>query len=1044
MTEHASATDRRHPLGGLLTAQFFGAFNDNAMKLMVALLAGTAAAAAVEGTAAKESAQQTQTTIAFVVFTLPLMLFSLPSALLADRFSKRTIVLWMKALEIVLMAAGTAVLWVQPQGGAALMALLAAMGLQSAIFSPAKYGIMPELCDEATISKGNGLLEMWTFLAIIAGSASGGALLRATHGREYLAMGVLVVLAVVGLVAAFAVPRVRPAASDTAVTAQLAGAWAAIRGGRTLRLVILGQTVFWTLVSLLGQDVLTYARVRLGLDEQSSGLTFAAFGLGIGVGSVWAGRISNHRIEPGLIPFGAIGIAVGTTVLGAVTPGFAGTMLLMVLLGVASGLVVVPLEALLQWHAPRDKVGAVIAIANVPVFFGVMIGSLAVYFLAIVGGYSSAAILTIAGLLTIAATVWAIWLLPQALARMAVLLLTQTLYRLRVVGAEHLPARGGALLVANHVSLVDWLFLVSSCERPIRFLVDSGYYHKALLRPVMKAIGAIPISAGSPRELMRAMKSAGQYLHQGEVVCIFAEGEITRTGRMLPFRRGLTRILKGNDVPVIPVHLDQVWGSPFSSKGGGFLRSWNGPLPRPITLSFGAPLPASAPVAEIRAQVKLLEEAAWRLRQERRPPLHHTLVRVCRRRPFRMAIADSGGKRIRCGQVVAGALLLARRLRTAWQGQERVGILLPPTVGCALTNVAAALSGRVSVNLNYTVGVAAMRSAVQQAELRTVVTSKVFLERAGITLPEELTVVLLEDVLGGVGVGERVAAWLRAMLLPVRMLERAAFAIRAPQVTDPVTVIFSSGSTGEPKGVVLSHANIDANSEAAAQVLGVGPRDRLLGVLPQFHSFGYMALWFALDHGLSVVCHTNPVDAATIGTLVEKERITVLIATPTFLQVYLRRCTPGQFGSLRLVITGAERLPPATADAFEDRFGIRPLQGYGTSECAPVIAVGTAPFRAPGMFQAGSKRDAIGQALPGVALRVVDPETFAPRAPGEPGLLLVRGPNVMLGYLGREDATAAAMRDGWYVTGDIASVDEDGYLRITDRMARFSKIGGEM
>jgi acyl-[acyl-carrier-protein]-phospholipid O-acyltransferase/long-chain-fatty-acid--[acyl-carrier-protein] ligase len=283
-----------------------------------------------------------------------------------------------------------------------------------------------------------------------------------------------------------------------------------------------------------------------------------------------------------------------------------------------------------------------------------------------------------------------------------------------------------------------------------------------------------------------------------------------------------------------------------------------------------------------------------------------------------------------------------------------------------------------------------------------------------------------------------------ALFAPIRWLERACGAARAQRPDDVATVIFSSGSTGEPKGVQLTHWNVAANVAAVAQVAGLRAGDRLLGVLPLFHSFGTLTLWFALRHGLAIAWHPTPLDAEAVGRLVARHRLTMLLATPTFLQLYLRRCTPGQFGSLRLVLTGAERLVPRLADAFEEKFGVAPLEGYGTTECAPAVAVGTPGYRAPGFFQAGNRRGSVGRPLPGVALRVVDPETGAPLPPGSIGMLLVRGPNVMAGYLGRPDLTAAVLRDGWYVTGDLAAVDDDGFLRIADRLARFSKIGGEM
>jgi acyl-[acyl-carrier-protein]-phospholipid O-acyltransferase/long-chain-fatty-acid--[acyl-carrier-protein] ligase len=244
---------------------------------------------------------------------------------------------------------------------------------------------------------------------------------------------------------------------------------------------------------------------------------------------------------------------------------------------------------------------------------------------------------------------------------------------------------------------------------------------------------------------------------------------------------------------------------------------------------------------------------------------------------------------------------------------------------------------------------------------------------------------------------------------------------------------------------MLTHYNIGSNIEQVGQTFMLGARDRLLGVLPFFHSFGFtVTLWLPAVLGAGVVYHSNPLDLTAISELSRNYRLTFLLATPTFLQAYMRRCQPEDFGSLQYVLVGAEKLPERVALAFEDRFGIRPLEGYGCTECSPVVAVNTRDFRAPGFRQVGAKRGKIGHPLPGVSVRIADPDTLAPLPLGQPGLLLVRGPNVMKGYLGRPDKTAEVIHDGWYVTGDIASLDEDGFLTITDRLSRFSKIGGEM
>ena len=259
-----------------------------------------------------------------------------------------------------------------------------------------------------------------------------------------------------------------------------------------------------------------------------------------------------------------------------------------------------------------------------------------------------------------------------------------------------------------------------------------------------------------------------------------------------------------------------------------------------------------------------------------------------------------------------------------------------------------------------------------------------------------------------------------------------------------MTVIFSSGSTGEPKGVLLTQSNIISNVEAVSQVLVLVPGDGILGILPLFHSFGCLSMWLTLLKSTHMVTHPNPLDASGIATIVEAHGLTILLATPTFLQLYARRCTPAQFGSLRLVIAGAEKLPSELAASYQENFGIHLLEGYGTTECSPVIAVSAPDFRGRGLYQKASKKGFVGQPLPGVLIKIVDPETWVLQPTNSPGMILVRGPNVMKGYLGRDDLTKEAIRDGWYVTGDIGLLDEEGFLKITDRLSRFSKIGGEM
>ena len=1001
---------RARSLRSLLAAQFLGAFNDNAWKLMVILLLERELRNPTEGQL------QHVAQLGFLALIIPLLVFSIPAGWFADRLSKRTVIVAMKWTELALMTAGMLLLAFGPATTGPLLVVLALMGLQSALFGPAKYGIVPELVPHSRISMANGLLGMWTFFAIIAGTIVGPVLLQSSGA--WLAAAVLVCASAGGVYCAHRIRPLPAARASGGLVDTVHGAWKAMRNEPALWLAAWGSAAFWGLSSLLGQNVLVYAKSVLALPDQWRTIPLGIYAVGIGIGSVTAGRISGGKVETGLIALGAIGLAALTLFTGLTQPGIVGLSAVMALLGVCSGFVLVPLDSLLQWLSPADRRGAVISLANVFAFGGMLIGSLLGGELA-ARGLSSTSIWTAAGALTVLGTIWALRTLPVAFLRLIVFLYTHTLYRVTVRGAVHVPAKGGVLLTPNHLSTMDGLYVTAALDRPVRFVMDEEQFNRPLLKPFLKLAGAIPVSAnGSPKMILRALRAASEALDNGEVVCIFPEGQITRTGAMLQWRRGFERILKGRDHPIVPVHLDRVWGSKFSH--GRRRREF----PQKVTVSFGESMPATTPLHRVRQAVVDLESEAWALRKRDAQTLGRSFLGSVRRAPWKLALAD-GQRELTRLQAAAGAVALARALRPHWAGQRRVGVLLPACVPGTLVNAAAMLAGREVVNLNWTAGI---ESPIRQAGIESIVTTK----RLADPVPAGVRTILVEELEPA-----RLAA-AAMLLLPKRWIESYCGAARKPRTDDTATVIFSSGSTGEPKGVLLSHWNLGSNIEALAQVMRMNSDDRLLNVLPAFHSFGTMLTWFGLTQGIPQVLHPDPMDARSIGALVEKHRVTIALATPTFLQFYIRRVPPEQFGSLRLLITGAEKLRESTAREFEDRFGIRPMEAYGATECSPGIAVSLPSFRDAGFFQEGSRRGSVGLPLPGVTLRVVDPETHAERSPGEPGLLLVKGPNVMIGYLGREPIGE------WYETGDIAIVEKGGFVRITDRLSRFSKIGGEM
>lgn len=1016
-----------------LWTQFLGAFNDNIFKIVVSMLAVSAASGSGSG----------HLSLVGAVFILPFFLFSGYAGHVADVFNKRAVLIVTKSFEVVAMGLGFFALL----SGRIdfLLGVLFLMALHSTFFSPAKYGILPEMLPDKNLSRANGLLEMTTFMAIILGTSLGSVMIASWKARPDLVGLVLVTVAVVGTTASFGISRVPPSGARKPFRlnpwAEIAEGVGRLYGDKTLWLTVIGISYFWFLGALLQMDIILFGKEIMGLDDLRIGILVTFLAVGIGVGSLLAGRLSGDKVEMGLVPLGSIGMGVFALWLAFSSHSYAHVATALTLLGVTGGFFIVPLNALLQQRSGQQERGQLIATNNFMNTMGILLASGALWLFRDLLQFGPDRIILILGLFTLAATVYILSILPDFLIRFSLWMLTHTIYRIRLVGQEHVPFRGPALLVCNHMSHVDGLLIGACVQRFIRFMIYRPIYELKALNWLFRLMNAIPVSGRNRKDILESLERAREELRQGHVVCIFAEGAISRTGNLLLFKRGFEKIVEGLDVPVIPVHLDRLWGSIFSFKERRFFWKWPQQIPYPVTVSFGKPLSSGVKAWEVRQAVMELGSEAVRHRRTLRDCLHLRFIEAAKRRWFAFCMADSSGKALTYGKALIGSLVLARRVRRHWPGERMIGLILPPSAAGALANIAVLLAGKVPVNLNFTAGREAMALAVEQCGTKTILTSRIFLAKAKV---EEMKgMVFLEDVLKGMSLLEKGWAALQAFLLPTRLLQAIHRRGGGPDAL--ATVIFSSGSTGVPKGVMLSHHNVLSNVEALAQIFEVTSADRLMGVLPFFHSFGFTGtLWFPLLSGFGAVYHPNPLDAKTIGEMVSKYRATILISTPTFYAAYLRKCAAEEFASLRLAITGAEKLRESLSQAFREKYGRDLLEGYGCTELAPVVSANLPNVEHGTEHQTGRKPGTVGHPIPCVAVKVVDRDTGALLPPGQEGLLLVKGPNRMLGYLGQPDKTAEVLRDGWYVTGDIAALDDDGFITITDRLSRFSKIGGEM
>lgn len=1046
--------EMRRPLIGLLFSQFVGAFNDNAWKLMVFTLATRPLLNDSINPEDFQYSSQLAATLALIVFLIPMLIFSFPAGPIADRVSKRNMIIAMKALEIVILAAGVASLFFLPTYLLFPYIVLALMGMQSALFSPAKYGILPQILPYEKLARGNGLIEMWTMIAIIAGTGLGPLmLLMDEEGKRpdlsYIGPLILMMLSCIGLLASFAVPKVEPVnQKGLGFISTLKETAASIYKDRVLLLAVLGTIFFWLNISLLGQNVLVYAKVLVQYLERGEllqGLPPASYGIGIAIGALLGGKISKDRIEYGLIPLGAVGFAITSLILGIVQPLMAGTVITLILLGISSGMVVVPLQSLVQWRAPTEQKGAVIGLTNALNIFGMIIGSLAAAAMAFFG-LDLQKTLVVSALLVVLATVWSVKLLPEALIRLLFIILTNTFYKIRIIGEENIPKEGSALIVSNHLSATDAFFVMAAIDRPIRFVMSDKHFNKWWFRPFALAMDAIPISYEEESNVVqKALKGVNRHLKRGHLVCLFPEGKVSRTGLLQPFREEMKEIMDNRSCPIIPIYLDRVWGTIFSPKGGRYIPRRPQNIPHPMTVIIGKPLPSSATSLEIRRSICKLGSDAWMKRQHDEEPINQHFIRNVFRAPWKTLLIDEFGEKRSRILALASSIVLAQKLKSIIQDEKTIGIMLPTTFHGIVANIAGAMSGRLTINIGIRHSHQTIDTIIQKSKINAVITSRELPEFKEIALPSHIQVIFIEDLLNHLNPYAIGWASFIGLTFPKRLLDRWIGSVSYPKPIDPLTVIFTSGATSMPKGVVLSHFNVSSNVEGISQIVpATGLKDKILHALPLSHPLGYMTMWLGLNHGVTLVLIPNPYNTQYIAKAVIEHKVNKLWTTPTLLKLYYENISPEAFGSLKFVLTVGEKLPAKLAEDFKHRFGIAPVEGYGSAECTAVIATNTLDIRLPGIYQAGSQKGSVGQPLPGVQVKIVDPSTFRELPLGENGLLVIKGPNVMLGYLDNPELTKEAIRDGWYITSDIAQQDEQDFITIIDRKDRFVKTSEKM
>ncbi|MEO5365525.1 MAG: acyl-[ACP]--phospholipid O-acyltransferase [Magnetococcus sp. WYHC-3] len=1029
----------------LFATQFLGAFNDNLYKNALVILI------TFQGSSSLGLPPSILVTLAAGLFILPFFLFSSTAGQLADRQEKSALIRHVKQAEVVIMLLGALGFWWNDT--AFLLGVLFLMGAQSAFFGPLKYGILPDHLAPEELVAGNGLIEAGTFLAILGGTLAGGLLILGPHGVP-LVSTLVVALALAGWGTSLAIPPAPAADPELRLDPNLLRqTWAVVRltrGRQDVFLAVLGISWFWLVGALYLAEFPTFAKEVLGGDAHLVTLLLVVFTVGIGAGSLACSRLLGGRPDTRLVPWGALGMGLFAldlylasrhlTALGpppltlplllaqAHTWHILGDLLAMATCG---GLFIVPLYTLMQSRSPTALRSRVVAGNNIlNALFMVISALLAAALLA--RGWSIPELFLLAGLANVGVAAVSCALLPDAALKALFATLFRLCYRVRVLGLEHLHDAGPrCVIVVNHVSFLDGALLATFLPGRPAFAVNTHMANLWWVKPFLSLVDAVSLDPSNPF----ALKQLTRLVRRGTPCVIFPEGRITVTGTLMKIYEGPGLIAAHAGARLLPVRIDGAQYTPFSRLRGKVRRRWFPAIritilpPRDLR-----PLPAGMGNRQRREQVSLQLYDMLGDMMVASAPTHLTLFQA-----LENAMRVHGGGHViaedtariplNYRRLITAARLLGRHLARDTQPGERVGLLLPTAVGTLVAFFALQSRGRVPVLLNISAGEQHLRSAIGTATLKRIITSRRFLAAAGLEAMvarwEGLVCVIhLEDVRAAISPLERLAALARTTLGGAQS--------PCAQPDDAAVVLFTSGSEGTPKGVVLTHRNLLANCQQLATRIAFNPTDILFNALPAFHAFGLTGgMLLPVLSGVRTFLYPSPLHYRTIPERVYETNATLLFGTDTFLAGYARRAHNYDFYSVRMVFAGAERLREPTRRLWMERFGLRILEGYGATETAPALAAND-----PMQFRAGT----VGRFLPGITYRL-EPVAGIPRG----GRLLVRGPNVMAGYLRAEQpGVLMPPPGGEYDTGDIVEVDEQGFVTLVGRVKRFAKIAGEM
>lgn len=990
---------------------------------------------------------------------LPFIVLFSPSGFLSDRFDKTKIIRYSALSSIII----TTLITISYYAGwfyfsVVLMFILA---VQSAIYSPAKYGAIKELFGVENLTKTNAIVQSLVIISILLSSLFFAYIFEhlfdnSTQNPDEILTFIapigfiLIAFSIFEYMLATKIPKTNNFDNSLKFkfSKYISGNYLVNNFKETTKHnTILFSIILLAILFSISQTIIAifpeYLKTNLGVSSVIiPQIVLAPSGVGIMIGGFIATKTSKYTIEKGIIPLGAIGLVLSLLYIqnpDVYIIGFA-----FLTYGMFFGMMIIPLGALIQYYAPKHTLGKILASNNLIQSVFMFIALLLTAYVSSMGISSKYIIITLI-IIAFFTSLGVIMVMLKSLILFIIKFVILRFYNIKGVNVENIPKQGGVLLLGNHISYLDWAALQIAYPKTIRFVIEKSIYNRWYVKPIFKLFNLIPISKGASKESLKEISTA---LKNGDTVALFPEGYLSRNGRINSFLRGYEVAVKElENATIIPFYIHGLWGSKLSHSK---YKDKN----KNVIVAFGNSLDITTKAIVVEQKVKDLSADIWQNNFNEKDNIAQLFIKNIKKNK-RFFSADMLGGKISGKKILTMSLLIRKWLKNNTQNQQNIGIILPSAPVSLATNMSVFLLGKTAINLNYTTGISPLLSAISQAEVKTIVSSKKFIEKLktkGIDLSEiEDKCLYFEDFKAQVSKLTGLFTFIKTIVYPAWLLNLLYNA--KTTINNIATILFSSGSEGSPKGIVLTHKNLIANTHQVRYILNYDQNDKIIGTLPVFHSFGLtVCTILPAISGIPVIYHADPRDGLNIGRLTSKYKGTILLGTATFLRLYTRnsKLHPTMFASVKKVIAGAEKLQQSVREGFRQKFGLDIYEGYGASETSPVATCNTPDIyiSAYSKVLQGQKHGTIGKSLPGTKIIIIDSETLQELNIGEEGMIAISGPQVMSEYLNNLEKTNEVLKkiDGrtYYLTGDKGKIDSDGFITIVDRYSRFAKIGGEM